>query len=103
MSRHLAGDRPRLSDRQHDQLTARLVLSKAKLDGLNEHYSVAEEGKEYFKVHADDIAEVELLKKYVEALGDEEFARAKTACAIVCSSMYGALDGIYTSRPIVHA
>jgi len=77
--------------------------SKAKLDGLNEHYSVTEEGKEYFKVHADDVAEVELLEKYVEALSDVEFARAKTACAIVCSSMYGALDGIYVSRQVTHA
>jgi pyrroloquinoline quinone (PQQ) biosynthesis protein C len=77
--------------------------SKAKLEGLNEHYSVSEEGKEYFRVHAEDIAEVELLKKQAEDLSDEEFARAKTACAIVCTAMYGALDGIYRSRNVVNA
>lgn len=77
--------------------------SRAKLDGLNEHYSVSEEGKEYFRVHADDIAEVELLKKQAESLTEEEFARAKTACAIVCTAMYGALDGIYRSRNLVNA
>ncbi|HVT13259.1 MAG TPA: iron-containing redox enzyme family protein [Fimbriimonadaceae bacterium] len=77
--------------------------SRAKLDGLNEHYSVSEEGKEYFRVHADDIAEVELLKKHIESLTDEEFARAKTACALVCTAMYGALDGIYVSRQVATA
>lgn len=77
--------------------------SRAKLDGLDEHYKVSEEGKEYFRVHADDIAEVELLKKYAESLSDEEFARAKNACAIVCSAMYGALDGVYFSREVANA
>jgi pyrroloquinoline quinone (PQQ) biosynthesis protein C len=77
--------------------------SRAKLDGLNEHYSVSEEGKEYFRVHADDVAEVELLKKQAEELTEEEFARAKTACAIVCTAMYGALDGIYRSRQPANA
>jgi pyrroloquinoline quinone (PQQ) biosynthesis protein C len=79
------------------------LTSRAKLDGLNEHYSVSEEGKEYFKVHADDVAEVELLKTYIERLSDDEFARAKTACAIVCASMYSALDGVYYSRQAVSA
>lgn len=77
--------------------------SRAKLDGLNEHYSVSEEGKEYFRVHADDIAEVELLKQRADELSDEEFARAKTACAIVCTAMYGALDGIYRAREVANA
>lgn len=77
--------------------------SRAKLDGLDEHYSVSDAGKEYFRVHADDIAEVEVLKKYAEALSEEEFERAKTACAIVCSAMYGALDGVYFSRETIVA
>lgn len=77
--------------------------SQAKLEGLNEHYSVSEEGKEYFRVHAEDVAEVELLRTQVENLTDAEFERAKTACAIVCTSMYGALDGIYKARQIVNA
>ena len=77
--------------------------SRAKLDGLNEHYTVSDAGKEYFRVHADDIAEIELLKQHIDRLSDAEFARAKTACAIVCSSMYGALDGVYFSRETVNA
>jgi hypothetical protein len=28
-------------------------------------------------------------------MSDAEFARAKTACAVVCAAMFGALDGIY--------
>ena len=77
--------------------------SRAKLDGLDEHYCVSDAGKEYFRVHADDIAEVELLQKHVEALSEAEFERAKTACAIVCSSMYGALDAVYFTRQTVEA
>jgi pyrroloquinoline-quinone synthase len=77
--------------------------SRAKLDGLNEHYSVSDEGKEYFRVHADDVVEVELLKQRVNELSEEEFARTKTACAMVCTAMYGALDGVYYSREAVNA
>jgi pyrroloquinoline-quinone synthase len=77
--------------------------SKSKLDGLLEHYTISEEGREYFRVHADDFAEAELIRERVKALSDEEFGRVKTACAIVCSSMWGALDGIYYARETVNA
>lgn len=77
--------------------------SKAKLEGLNDHYQVSDAGKEYFRVHADDIAEVELLRGYVEKMSEEEFAQTKTACAIVCTAMYGALDGIYFAKQPVNA
>lgn len=69
--------------------------SQSKLDGLREHYSVGAKGEEYFKVHASDFAEAELLRSYANKMTDEEFARAKTACAVVCAAMFGALDGIY--------
>lgn len=69
--------------------------SRTKLEGLNEHYSFSDQGKEYFRVHADDFNEVEDLKKVVAAMTDEEFARTKTACGIVCAAMWGALDGVY--------
>jgi pyrroloquinoline-quinone synthase len=77
--------------------------SRSKLDGLKEHYTVGEEGQEYFKVHADDFAEAELIREKIASLTDEEFARTKTACTIVCAAMYGALDGIYFARETVNA
>lgn len=77
--------------------------SRSKLDGLREHYSIGEAGQEYFVVHADDLAEAELIREKVAELSDAEFERAKTACAIVCSAMYGALDGIYYARQTVNA
>ena len=69
--------------------------AKSKLDGLNEHYALSETGKEYFVVHAEDFAEVDDLKRHIASLTDEEFARTKTACAILSAAMWGALDGIY--------
>jgi pyrroloquinoline-quinone synthase len=77
--------------------------SRSKLDGLIEHYTVSEDGQEYFKVHADDLAEAELIREKVKAMSDEEFARTKNACAVVCSAMWGALDGIYYAREAVLA
>jgi pyrroloquinoline-quinone synthase len=69
--------------------------SQSKLDGLNEHYPLSDEGKKYFVVHASDFAEVEDLKRHIASLTDEEFERTKTACAILSAAMWGALDGIY--------
>lgn len=69
--------------------------SRSKLEGLQEHYAVSEEGKEYFRVHADDFAEAEDLRKVIAEMSDEDFARAKSACAVVCSAMWHALDGVY--------
>jgi pyrroloquinoline-quinone synthase len=70
--------------------------SRSKLDGLNEHYSsISEKGKEYFRVHADDVAEAELLRQSADKMSDAEFAQTKTACAVVCASMWAALDGVY--------
>jgi len=69
--------------------------AQSKLEGLNEHYPLTEEGKRYFVVHANDFAEVEDLKRHIASLTDEEFARTKTACGILSAAMWGALDGIY--------
>lgn len=77
--------------------------SRSKLDGLNEHYNMSDTAKEYFVVHADDIHEAEDIRKDLLKLSDADFARAKNACAIVCSSMLGALDGIYYARTPVNA
>ena len=69
--------------------------AQTKLEGLREHYNVGEAGEKYFVVHANDFNEVEDLKVHLANLSDAEFERAKTACAVVCSAMYGALDGVY--------
>ncbi len=69
--------------------------SQSKLDGLREHYSVGEKGEEYFLVHASDVAEAESLRVTMMEMSDTDFAQTKTACAVVCAAMYGALDGIY--------
>jgi len=69
--------------------------SATKLDGLKEHYSFSDKGLEYFRVHAHDFAEAEDLRKHVASMSDEEFARTKGACSVLCSAMWSALDGIY--------
>lgn len=69
--------------------------SQSKLDGLREHYAAGESGEEYFRVHAGDVAERDLLRKLSADLTAAEFARAKNACALTCAAMWGALDGIY--------
>jgi pyrroloquinoline-quinone synthase len=69
--------------------------SQSKLDGLSEHYGTSAKGKEYFKVHAGDMAEIELLRSMVLGLTDAGFIQAKHACATVCAAMLGALDGVY--------
>jgi pyrroloquinoline-quinone synthase len=71
------------------------ATSRSKLDGLEQHYRISDEGKEYFRVHADDVAERDLLREVVSKMTDAEFAQTKTACALVGSAMWAALDGIY--------
>lgn len=71
------------------------ITSRTKLEGLNEHYPMSDDAKEYFKVHADDFNEAEDLRTMVAKMSDEEFARTKTACGVVCAAMWGALDGVY--------
>ena len=69
--------------------------SQVKLDGLKEHYAVGEKGQEYFRVHANDLAERELLRAMAGKMTDAEFAQTKAACAVVASAMWSALDGVY--------
>lgn len=69
----------------------------SKLDGLREHYAgiVGEEGQRYWVEHAVETDEPAMLAERIEALSDNEFARAKTACAIFSAAAWGALDGVY--------
>ena len=69
--------------------------SRSKLDGLNEHYQFTDAAKEYFVVHADDIAEAALLREYTIRQTNEEFEQSKAACATLAQAMWRALDGIY--------
>ncbi len=69
--------------------------SRVKLEGLKEHYQTTAKGQEYFLVHADDVAEVELLRSMVTNMSEGEYLQAKHACATVCAAMLGALDGVY--------
>lgn len=71
------------------------ATARAKYDGLDLNYQTSEKGKEYFKVHADDLAEIELLRSMLDGMSEGDFQQAKHACAVVCASMLGALDGIY--------
>jgi pyrroloquinoline-quinone synthase len=77
--------------------------SQSKLDGLNEHYQFTEKGKEYFVVHAGEEYEVEDLQKKIAEFSEAEFEQAKSACSVVCSSMWAALDGIYYARQTIEA
>mgnify|MGYP000850458140 CR=1 FL=1 len=69
--------------------------SQVKLDGLIEHYTVSEAGQKYFKVHANDIAERDLLRERAAKMTGAEFAQTKIACALLGAAMWSALDGVY--------
>lgn len=77
------------------------ALSRTKLEGLVEHYpSIDEKGREYFRVHADDWVEAEILEAEAEKLSDDEFQRAVSACRVASSAMWLALDGFwYDQKP----
>ncbi len=71
--------------------------SASKLAGLEAHYETSKKGKEYFRVHAHDIAEAQILEQAFNDLGADEYADAKASCELVCRAMWRALDGIYGS------
>jgi pyrroloquinoline-quinone synthase len=73
------------------------ATATSKLDGLREHYAgtVGEPGQRYWAEHAVETDEPAMLATRIEALSDEEFARARTACALFSAAAWGALDGVY--------
>ena len=73
------------------------ATASSKLDGLREHYAgtVDAEGQRYFVEHAVETDEPAMLAARIEALSDDDFARARTACAIFSAAAWGALDGVY--------
>jgi pyrroloquinoline quinone (PQQ) biosynthesis protein C len=73
------------------------ATGQSKLAGLREHYagSVDEEAQEYFREHAVETDEPAMLAARIDALSEDDFARARTACAIFSAAAWGALDGVY--------
>jgi pyrroloquinoline-quinone synthase len=73
------------------------ATAQSKLAGLREHYAgtVDDEAQEYFREHALETDEPAMLAERIERLSDDDFARAKTACAIFSAAAWGALDGVY--------
>ena len=73
------------------------ATASSKLAGLREHYAgtVDADAQRYFVEHAVETDEPAMLADRIDALSDEEFARARTACALFSAAAWGALDGVY--------
>jgi pyrroloquinoline-quinone synthase len=68
--------------------------ARSKLDGLVEHYGLPESALAYFRDHADDYGERELLRARLDGLDAAGLARATAACERTCRAMWSALDGV---------
>ncbi|HEX6129873.1 MAG TPA: hypothetical protein VF071_12705 [Candidatus Limnocylindria bacterium] len=73
------------------------ATAQSKLAGLREHYAgtVDADAQEYFSEHAVETDEPAMLAARIDALSEDDFARAKTACAVFSAAAWGALDGVY--------
>ena len=71
------------------------ATAQSKLAGLDEHYDLPVDAREYFAVHAVETDEPALLARHLDVLTDAEFARARTACTLLAAAAWGALDGVY--------
>ncbi len=76
------------------------VTTQTKLEGLQEHYHLGAKGEEYFRIHANDFVEPEILKKHAMELSTEEFGAALLACRQICEKMWTTLDAVYTAAPM---
>jgi pyrroloquinoline-quinone synthase len=76
------------------------ATAQSKLAGLREHYAgtVDDDAQAYFREHAIETDEPAMLATKLDALSDNEFARAKTACAVFSAAAWGALDGVYSAE-----
>jgi pyrroloquinoline-quinone synthase len=68
--------------------------ARSKLEGLRAHYAVPEESTAYFRIHADDYGEREMLRGLAENLPANDYARAVDACERLCKAMWSALSGV---------
>jgi pyrroloquinoline-quinone synthase len=71
--------------------------AQSKLDGLLEHYALGDEALAYFRHHASDYGERELLGKKLEGLAEGSLSSARAACERTCRAMWTALDGILSA------
>jgi pyrroloquinoline-quinone synthase len=69
--------------------------SASKLHGLQAHYSLGERAEEYFKVHCDDLREMELLAQRIEDLPSDDQDRAMDACRETAEALWDALTDIH--------
>ena len=69
--------------------------STSKFDGLQAHYQLGEKGEEYFRIHRDDVQEMEILAQRAEALTPSEQEDAVIACEETAKSLWNALTGIH--------
>lgn len=67
----------------------------SKLAGLKKHYSKWNVDETYFKIHADDIEEPELLEKKINVLSEDDKLIAANACETTCKLLWNALTEIY--------
>ena len=68
------------------------ATAQSKLAGLRAHYGMNDEQTAYFRLHASDYGERDMLRERLAAETDE--ARVTAACERVCRAMWSALDGI---------
>lgn len=72
------------------------ATAQSKLAGLEEHYpQLDRDARTYFVAHAAETDEPALLARHIDELSAGEFARARSACALLAAAAWGALDGVY--------
>ncbi|MBS1713755.1 MAG: iron-containing redox enzyme family protein [Armatimonadetes bacterium] len=69
--------------------------STSKLKGLQEHYTLSAEGEEYFRVHCDDVHEMEVLAQHAERMSPEDQDRTVAACEETAKALWNALSGVH--------
>ena len=73
--------------------------STSKLEGLQEHYGrLGADAEEYFEIHKDDLLEMEILAKRIEALPDHEQKQALAACEKVAQALWNGLTGVHAQH-----
>lgn len=68
--------------------------SATKLAGLDAHYRVADEGREYFEVHAGDYHEAGMIVSALEMADPEAVDRAAGAAGEMAVALWDALSGV---------
>ncbi|MBL8066178.1 MAG: iron-containing redox enzyme family protein [Chthonomonadaceae bacterium] len=72
--------------------------STSKLEGLKKWYSLGEKGEEYFRIHCDDIHEMEILAQRAEKMSPEDQDETVSACEETAKALWNALTGIHMAH-----